>query len=303
MNIYTAKSYSFHQQGDRRGQQDARWPDSDTIPAGCSLFIVCDGVGGASYGDIASAEVAKCLGDGFHDIDLEQTDIDNSMFTGLLGHAFDRLDKLAPDYSYDMSTTLTLVCFHRGGCIMAHIGDSRIYQVRDKSIIYRSDDHSLVNSMVHAGVIPPEQAAGHLQSNVITRCLCPYDSKHRRDKATVVRTTDIQPGDYFLLCSDGVLHRLTDERIVEVLSSDMTDEEKRDLMAGLSEDSQDNNTAIIVRIETVDGSLSDEATVSGTPGTFRLSKACTTVSELDPTMPVRGESLFSKVLRQLGLRR
>lgn len=303
MNIHTGTSYSFHQQGRREGQQDARWPDSDMILAGCRLFIVCDGVGGASFGDIASKEVARTMGEALENIDLEQTEIENDRFARLLGSACDRLDKLAPAYSYDMATTLTFVCFHQGGCIMAHIGDSRIYQIRPgKGIVYRSDDHSLVNAMVHAGVLVPDQAVGHPQSNIITRCLSPDDGRHRRDMATVVRTTDVQAGDYFMLCSDGVLHCLTDEQIEGVLASDKTDEEKRDIIAGLSADSEDNNTAIIVHIASVDGEWPEETTASQDDGTHRLTKSGTKISELEPVMPVARESLFDRFLKHLRIK-
>ena len=102
-----------------------------------------------------------------------------------------------------MGTTMTFVCFHQGGCMMAHIGDSRIYQVRPgQGIVYRSEDHSLVNSMVRAGVISPEQSIDHPQSNVITRCMEPKDPDRDRCMATVVSTTDVRRGDYFLLCTD-----------------------------------------------------------------------------------------------------
>ena len=164
-----------------------------------------------------------------------------------------------------MATTMTFVCFHQGGCMMAHIGDSRIYQVRPgHGIIYRSEDHSLVNSLVHNGIITPEQAVNHPQSNVITRYMGPKETDRDRCMATVVNTKDIQKNDYFFLCSDGVLHNLSDEELVAILSSDKSNQEKNDIIASKSFSSSDNNTAILINVaDVIDDSNEDEAPFEG----------------------------------------
>ena len=149
--------------------------------------------------------------------------------------------------------------------MMAHIGDSRIYQVRPgHGIIYRSEDHSLVNSLVHNGIITPEQAVNHPQSNVITRYMGPKETDRDRCMATVVNTKDIQKNDYFFLCSDGVLHNLSDEELVAILSSDKSNQEKNDIIAAKSFSSSDNNTAILINVaDVIDDSNEDEAPFEG----------------------------------------
>ena len=103
-----------------------------------------------------------------------------------------------------MATTLTMVSVGASGITLAHIGDSRIYQFRQGEIIYQTEDHSLVNSLVKLGKISKEEALTHPQKNVIIRAI--QGSEHPTE-ADVVLLKDIQAGDYFFMCTDGVLER------------------------------------------------------------------------------------------------
>ena len=253
MNIKLAQPYSFSQQGRRDYQEDSRWPANDTPSASQRFFIVCDGVGGSEHGEVASATVCKAFAKKMSEFSPAR-DFSNDNFSSVLDYAYAQLDKVGRNTKGDMATTLTFLCFHARGCTMAHIGDSRIYQVRpQQGIIYRSDDHSLVNSMVHNGVISPQQAENHPQRNVITRCMEPVDERQNRSQATLVRTDDILPGDFFLLCSDGALENITDDLLVDILSkSEISDKQKIDRIKQICLDSDDNNTAILVRVECVE---------------------------------------------------
>ena len=196
---------------------------------------------------------------------LDKLNLDEGLteaqFSDALNYAYDQLDSVAKTVDGDMATTLTFVCFHGGGCAMAHIGDSRIYHIRrNVGILYRSEDHSLVADMVHNGLITPLEAANHPQRNVITRCMEPLDHHRDRSEASFVNTTDVEPGDCFFLCSDGVLHNLSDDRLVSLLtSSEKSDGEIIREIAGISASSDDNNTAFLIRI----GSVEREKTPAG----------------------------------------
>lgn len=248
MEIRLGQAYSFHQRGLRDNQEDARHPDMDTPNPKQRFFIVCDGVGGCDKGEVASQTVCEAFGKALKQTDFEKN-FSNEEFSHTLDTAYNALDAKANDENRDMGTTLTFVCFHAKGCTMAHIGDSRIYQIRpSEGIIYRSDDHSMVNMMVHNGALTPEQAIDHPQSNVITRYMEPVASDRERCMATVMRTIDIEAGDYFFLCTDGVLHKVSDDNLMEILCSDLDNQAKMQKIADMSKDSEDNNTAYLIPV-------------------------------------------------------
>lgn len=249
MNILLHQPLSFQQQGKRSYQEDARFPENDTPDINQRFFLVCDGVGGSEHGEVASQTVCQAFGKKMKSFNLSE-DFSNKLFSQALDYAYEQLDKAAENIEGDMATTLTFVCFHEKGATMAHIGDSRIYQIRpDLGIIYKSDDHSLVNNLVHNGVISPEKAEFHPQRNVITRCMEPVADNEERAEATVVRTADILPSDYFFLCSDGVLHDIDDEKLVVIICDPETsNQQKIQKIAGIAADSDDNNTAILLQI-------------------------------------------------------
>lgn len=258
MNIFTAAGYSFSQVGGRNYQEDSRFPDTNTVKAGQKFFVVCDGVGGSEKGEVASSVVATAIGKQMSKYNLQQ-EFTDAQLLDTLDAAYIALDLAVDGTNNDMGTTMTFVCFHGKGCTMAHIGDSRIYHVRPgEGILYRSDDHSLVNQMVHSGQLTPEQAIDHPQSNVITRCMSPTEDDQRRSMATVFHTSNIKAGDYLLLCTDGVHHCITDEDLVKLLESSDADDKKLSILADQCKDSSDNNTAWLVRVESVQNAEADE---------------------------------------------
>ena len=100
-------------------------------------------------------------------------------------------------------------------------------------------------------MLTPDEAVNHPQSNVITRCMEPTRSDQRRSMATVFRTRDIRQGDYVLLCTDGVLHCISDEELVALTEDDSSCQEKVRALADRCKDSTDNNTAWMVRVDQV----------------------------------------------------
>ncbi|MDY3858016.1 MAG: PP2C family protein-serine/threonine phosphatase [Muribaculaceae bacterium] len=259
MKITLRQAYSFCQLGKRKNQEDARYPDENKPSASQRTFVVCDGVGGQDKGEVASQTVAEAMGRYMERVDLNERFLD-SEFALLLDQTYRALFRRMDDDTREMATTMTFVTFHAGGVTCAHMGDSRIYQVRPgKGVIYRSDDHSLVNALVHAGCITPEEAINHPKSNVITRCLTWVEPGEERPGATVMVLNDVEPGDFFFLCSDGVLHCVSDERLTEILSDSSTDDrQKIQLIAELSKESTDNNTAYLIPVDSVKYDNTDE---------------------------------------------
>ena len=251
MEIILNQPYSFCQLGKRGNQEDSRFPDDDAPQGYKAAFVVCDGVGGQDKGEVASRTVADAFGEYLENTDLSKP-FTTEDFSKALGFAFDALQKRMKGDSKQMATTLTFVCFHSDGVFMAHMGDSRIYHIRPNAgILYQSEDHSLVNALVHSGNITPEEAINHPQGNVITRCMGYVAPGQNRPTATTYSTKDVEAGDYFFLCSDGVLHKLDDPQLLGILSSDKNDKDKLEYIADLSKNSSDNNTAYLIGVKEV----------------------------------------------------
>ena len=302
MNIILSQSYSFCQLGIRDNQEDARYPDTDTTDNNQRFYIVCDGVGGSEKGELASHTVCDSFAASLKEFDFSD-DFSNDAFGKALDRAYDALDKKAKGASKDMATTLTFVCFHGEGCTMAHIGDSRIYLIRpEEGILYRSDDHSLVNSMVHNGVITPEEAKDHPQQNIITRYMESVAKDENRCQATIIRWGNLKAGDYVFLCTDGVLHCLTDEELTDILSDPLlNNEEKMRAISDKCTDSPDNNTAWLISIAAIEGmaDLSSENQETDSSQTKRLHidrKGTEEIESIQTTSHQKIKEWFKKII-------
>lgn len=251
MKIILNQAYSFMQLGKRNNQQDFRFPDCDEPQEYKPYFLVCDGVGGSQKGDIASQTVCSSFEKSMKGVNFDKL-FSAEDFAKKLSKMYTDFDNAAKEYSANMATTMTFVCFHRDGVMCAHIGDSRIYHIRpNEDILYRSEDHSLVNTLARLGNITPDEAINHPQSNYITRAVDYKENKNERSQATAVQITDIKAGDYFFLCTDGVVNMIDDGELFRILSSDISDKEKIKIIAQLSEQSLDNNTAYLIGIKEV----------------------------------------------------
>lgn len=259
MNIKIGQILSFCRRGQRPNQEDARYPDTDSPPLSQRFFVVCDGVGGSEMGEVASNTVCQAFAQALCDTDFS-ADFTNEAFSKALDAAFDALDRRSNQLDDDdFATTLAFAAFHGGGCTLAHIGDSRIYQFRrDIGIIYQSTDHSLVNQLVHEGMITADEAIDHPQNHVITRSMEPVEFDENRSQATVFRSSDIQAGDCFLLCTDGVYGCFDEEQLARLFALLPNLEEAFAMLAANCEQSADNNTAFLISIDEVENTTVDE---------------------------------------------
>ena len=153
---------------------------------------------------------------------------------------------------------MTFLKLHAGGATIAHMGDSRVYHIRpgkdadSTQILFMTEDHSLVNDLIKIGELTPEEAKVSPQKNIITRAMQPH--MERQPKADIHHVTDIKPGDYFYLCSDGMLEEMEDANI-RFNFSDMNgdDENKVQVLTNATIDNRDNHTALIIHILDVEG--------------------------------------------------
>lgn len=306
MNIQLKSAHSFCQLGRRSNQEDARYPDTDTATPQVRTFVVCDGVGGQDKGEVASRTVADAVGRYMAGADLSRP-FDSQEVAKLLDYTYSALDKELQRVSRQMATTLTMVCFHAGGALCAHIGDSRIYQVRPGvGIMYQSSDHSLVNEMVHSGNLTPQEAIDHPRNNVITRSIGYVPKGAPKPSASVMQIEDIQAGDYFFLCSDGVLHCVESTELFTILSSPASDNDKMALIASKCTHSSDNNTAWLIPIDNVTGivgtidldnedSVSEHSDTTTTP----IETPCPTLREVSPIHSPSNDNPLSRLFKKI----
>ncbi|MDR2471945.1 MAG: protein phosphatase 2C domain-containing protein [Tannerella sp.] len=208
MTITLDRPFAATDKGKRKNNEDCIYPVSELASAGQKIFLVCDGVGGASKGEVASSLACECLNT-FFDTFLEHDNPTEEFVNKAVRYAEARFDEYISQNpaAQGMATTLTMLYNGANGITIAHIGDSRIYHFRKGLIINKTEDHSLVNSWVRLGIIKPEEAAHHPQRNVITRAIT---GTAMPVEADVKLITDIRPGDRFLMCTDGVTEQFSD---------------------------------------------------------------------------------------------
>lgn len=255
---YQLQPYSIQELGQRQNQEDSMFPLFGESTSNDRLFILCDGMGGHEKGEVASATVCETISSTILSRWTPDEPLSDDLLRQAIEDAYDALDAKDNGEVKKMGTTLTFVCFHSEGVTVAHIGDSRVYQLRPAKdgnparIVFRTQDHSLVNDLIKIGEITEEEAKNHPQKNVITRAMQPC--QERRAKADIAHLTDIQAGDYFYMCSDGMLEESTDENILFVITKPgITNEEKVEMLRNVTEDNKDNHTAHLIYINKVEG--------------------------------------------------
>jgi len=215
------------------------------------LFLVCDGVGGSNKGEAASSIACDSIQTYFHTYLDTEKEFDPQFIEKSIRYTeiqFDEYLKKNPS-AKGMATTLCLIYFAPEGVYITHAGDSRIYQFRDGKMIFKTEDHSLVNSMVKNGRINPDEAGKHPQKNVIYRAIqgtnLPVD-------IDVIKITDVLPEDEFLMCTDGVTEVWSDIDLCNIFSSEFSSEEKLNTIKDKCRiKARDNYSAYLIPIQEV----------------------------------------------------
>lgn len=274
---YKLKVYSIWEFGQRKDshgnphQEDSIFPEFGKQSDDDRLFILCDGMGGHDAGEVASATVCEAmsrsvLNDG-HNKEGIFTPED---FSTALNAAFAALSAKDNGAEKKMGTTMTFLKLHSNGATIAHMGDSRVYQIRPgengelTKIVFQTEDHSLINDLIKIGELTKEEARLSRQKNVITRAMQP--NMDRRPKADVYNTSDIKAGDYFYMCTDGMLEQpeMESGESLRNIFSEMggSDENKVEILKSVTEKNRDNHTAFIIHILEVDDPIAEGPTES-----------------------------------------
>jgi protein phosphatase len=225
------------------------------------LYVVADGMGGHAAGELASKDVVRVVVDRIHQLQsapaltaktrrlTEEEEVSNplgdTLRTAIL-EANGILFKSRQASRSDRGTTITSALVLGDAAVVANVGDSRTYLLRDGELKQVSNDHSLVASLVAAGMITPEQALTHPQRNQIYRTL--------GDKPKVdvdIFPLSLNANDTLLLCSDGLWEMVRDETIRGILMAARTPQMACDelIKAANLAGGEDNVSVIVVRLE------------------------------------------------------
>jgi serine/threonine protein phosphatase PrpC len=219
-----------------------RSQNEDAFLESSPLFCVADGMGGARAGEVASQIAVETLADG------GPTDSGaESMLAASAQAANRKIYELAQsdESRSGMGTTLTAVLVEDGDVVTGHVGDSRLYRLREGELDRLTRDHSLVEELVRRGELEPDEAKVHPQRSIITRALGPEP-----DVDVETFTCPGRPGDVYLLCSDGLTSMVSEDEVARILGEPGALEQSADRLieAANAAGGKDNITVVLFRL-------------------------------------------------------
>jgi protein phosphatase len=273
----------------RRGNEDAYFARSP-------LFAVADGVGGAQAGEVASRLAVEVLAKGL-------PEGGGSIEERLLARVEEANIRIAELAQADarragMSTTLTLAYVGEDELSVVHVGDSRLYRLRDGAFERMTDDHTLVDELVRSGKLTQQEADQHPQRSIITRAL--GSEGIEADS----RTWPARGGDVYLLCSDGLTGMVDEARVGELLQAAPSLSAAGRALIDAANDAggRDNITVVLFRLEEVGGpgasaeATAEHATVEG-PGAVAPTEASADRATAVATPPAPAEPVARRAPR------
>lgn len=237
----------------RKGNEDSLHASANAYRG---LFIVADGMGGHAAGEVASEMAVEMVSRDLSDLnDLESRESHQRVANALrdANRAVYERTRIERD-KLGMGSTVSALLLSENHYLVGHVGDSRIYLVREGRMRQLTKDHSLVQEQVDAGLLTPEQARRHPQSNVITRCIGMAD-----EIQPDVFDGEAMVGDAFLLASDGLTGMVDDRRIQQLLMSRAKPERIVDALIAEANTNggNDNITAVVVRVLAAEATNTD----------------------------------------------
>jgi serine/threonine protein phosphatase PrpC len=243
---FVARSEIGHARENNEDKFDFYEPDEEPLLAARgSVYLVCDGMGGHNAGQIASELAAKQFLHAYYH--LGGTAQEAARHAILQAHHYIAEMASKIPSRYGMGTTLTALILKQDEGILAHVGDSRCYRLREGVFEQLSRDHTLVARLVEQGIIPPEQARYHPQRNVIRQAVGVADPSEPLEPD--IETFALQAGDLYLLCSDGLTDMVDDAEIEAILRDEPpTRAAWRLVDRALANGGRDNITVVLVQI-------------------------------------------------------
>ncbi len=233
-------SYGISDVGKVRKHNEDSMLDNPSI----GLWVVADGMGGHEAGDVASQMIVSSLGKIHEGITLDRyiDDIEDRLLK-----VNERLIAKARESEKNVtigSTVVGMLAYDKF-CTFFWAGDSRLYRLRDRSLRQLTTDHSQVEIYVEQGLISRQEAATHPHGNMITRAVGAAE-----DLYIDFDIQEMQAGDRYMLCSDGLTKHLEDTEFEEMLSEGSAEEACKELIAlTLERGAGDNVTTIVIDVE------------------------------------------------------
>ena len=245
-------NYTFYTRTDpgraRENNEDAVAVDDDT-----QLCVLADGMGGYNAGEIASgmatafikSEMARWLSEAGRHAKIKEIRRALEICVDNANRSIFNASDSNPQYS-GMGTTLVVGVFHGATLVLGHIGDSRCYRLRNAELSQITKDHSLLQEQIDAGLITQEQASSSTIKNLVTRALGVEDAVMLE-----LNEHNIEVGDCYLMCSDGLSDMVDDAQIASILGGPIPMEQKADsLVAAANENGgRDNISVLLVEVD------------------------------------------------------
>jgi PPM family protein phosphatase len=208
----TLTSYGQTDVGLRRQKNE----DSYLIDEQIGLYVVADGMGGHKGGDMASSMAVRIMRDTVaHHISkggqrFSPRDVITDGYLQASQQIFHKSNVEQPELQ-GMGTTLVASFYHNGTIYIGNVGDSRAYLIRDKRMWQLTEDHSLLNEHIRAGFLRDSEIAQFQAKNVITRSV-----GFEKEAMCDIIEKKVQPGDRYMMCSDGLCGLVKAERLLEL---------------------------------------------------------------------------------------
>lgn len=217
---------------------------SEIGKSGAVLAVVADGMGGHNAGEVASAETVKTL----KDLIVETAIPPKELLLSAIACANNSIYKMSQNTPtlFGMGTTVTACVVKDDKLTAAQVGDSRLYLIRDGEITQITKDHSLVEMLLESGEISKEDAKHHPQKNVITRAIG-TDSSVEAD----IYELQLKSDDILLLCSDGLVNMVDDEKILSIVTESEDFSKLSDVLVKEAENAggHDNITVVLIKLD------------------------------------------------------
>ena len=216
------------------------------------IFAVADGMGGHAGGCLASKIACNGLVDEFKSFRGLQSRNGPRSISHHLAEAFIRIDRsirlkgMKDCHFEDMGSTLSCLLVTDTHSIIAHVGDTRIYRLRNGFLSLLTVDHTFVQDMIFEGEVAPENAHKHPLRHLLTRAVGTGEALQLVD----CRIDDLKLGDIFLLCSDGLYNTISEVGILKILSTQSSASKTAEELVALAfvKGATDNITAIVVKV-------------------------------------------------------
>ena len=245
-------NYTFYTRTDpgraRDNNEDALVFDDPT-----QLCVLADGMGGYNAGEIASgmatafikSEMARWLSEAGRHAKIKEIRRALEICVDNANRSIFNASDSNPQYS-GMGTTLVVGVFHGNTLLLGHIGDSRCYRLRNHEFLQITKDHSLLQEQIDAGLITQEQASSSSIKNLVTRALGVEDAV-----ALEINEHEVEAGDCYLMCSDGLTDMVDDAEIASILGGADPMEQKADSLVAVANEhgGRDNISVLLVQVD------------------------------------------------------